>query len=51
MPRRATGTVAPHRWADGRTITFRLKVRANGKRYTISLGTNHEGWSMERAQV
>jgi hypothetical protein len=51
MPRRATGTIDPHQWADGRTITFRLKVRADGKRYTISLGTNHEGWSMERAQV
>jgi integrase len=51
MPRRATGTIDPHQWADGRTVTFRLKVRADGKRYTISLGTNHEGWSMERAQV
>jgi integrase len=26
-------------------------VRTHGKRYTISLGTNHEGWSIERAQV
>jgi integrase len=51
MPRRAKGTIDPHEWADGRTVTFRLKVRADGKRYTISLGTNHEGWSMERAQV
>lgn len=51
MPRRATGTIDPHQWADGRTVTFRLKVRADGQRYTISLGTNHEGWSMERARV
>jgi hypothetical protein len=51
MPRRATGTIEPHQWTDGRTVTFRLKVRADGKRYTVSLGTNHEGWSMERAQV
>ena len=51
MPRRATGTIVAHRWADGRTVTFRLKVRADGKRYTISLGTNHEGWSMDRAQI
>jgi integrase len=51
MPRRATGTIAPHQWADGRTVTFRLKVRTDGMRYTITLGTNHEGWSMERAQV
>jgi integrase len=51
MPRRVTGRIEPHVWADGRTVTFRLKVRLHGKRYTISLGTNHEGWSMERAQV
>lgn len=51
MPRRATGTIEPHEWADRRTVTFRLKVRTDGKRYTISLGTNHEGWSMERARV
>ncbi len=51
MPRRATGRIELHEWADGRTVTFRLKVRPDGKRYTISLGTNHEGWSMERAQV
>jgi hypothetical protein len=51
MPRRATGRIEPHEWADGRTVTFRLKVRALGRRHTISLGTNHEGWSMERAQV
>jgi integrase len=51
MPRRATGRIELHEWADGRTVTFRLKVRADGKRYTISLGTNHEGWSMDRARV
>jgi integrase len=51
MPRRVTGRIEPHEWADGRTVTFRLKVRTHGRRYTISLGTNHEGWSMERAQV
>jgi integrase len=51
MPRRATGRIEPHEWADGRTVTFRLKVRAHGERYTITLGTNHAGWSMERAQV
>jgi hypothetical protein len=51
MPRRATGRIEPHVWADGRTVTFRLKVRAHGQRYTITLGTNHAGWSTERAQV
>ena len=33
MPRRATGTIAPHQWADGRTVTFRLKVRTDGMPY------------------
>src|SRR5215204_5202955 len=51
MPRRVTGRIEPHEWADGRTVTFRLKVRTHGRRYTISLDTNHQGWSMERAQV
>src|SRR5512144_2063423 len=51
MPRRATGRMETHEWADGRTVTFRLKLRPYGKRYTISLGTNHEGWSLERARV
>ena len=51
MPRRVTGRIELHDWADGRTVTFRLKVRLHGKRHTISLGTNHEGWSTERAQV
>ena len=51
MPRRATGRIEPHEWADGRTVTFRLKVRAEGRRYTITLGANHAGWSTERAQV
>jgi integrase len=51
MPRRATGTIEKHPWKDGRTVTFRLKVRAYGNRYRITLGTNHEGWSTERARV
>lgn len=51
VPPRATGTVTEHPWKDGRTVTFRLRVRANGQRYPILLGTNHEGWSRERAEV
>jgi hypothetical protein len=31
MPRRVTGRIELHEWADGRTITFRLKVRTHGK--------------------
>jgi len=51
MPRRATGTVESYAWKDGRTLTWRLRVRAFGKRHRIDLGTNHEGWNEERARV
>lgn len=51
MPRPATGLVESHAWRDGRTVTWRLRVRAGGRRYRIVLGTNHEGWSEERARV
>jgi integrase len=51
VPPRATGRIDPHHWADGKTITWRLQVRAYGRRKTITLGTNHEGWNEERAQV
>jgi hypothetical protein len=51
MPRSATGTIETHRWKDGRTITYRLRVRAYGRRWRIDLGTNHEGWNEDRAQV
>jgi hypothetical protein len=26
-------------------------VRADGRRYRVDFGTNHEGWSVERARV
>ena len=43
--------IAPHAWKDGRTVTFGIRVRNLGQRYRIDLGTNHEGWSVERAHV
>jgi integrase len=51
MPRPATGAIESYPWKDGKTVTWRLRVRVNGQRYRIDLGTNHEGWSRERAQV
>src|SRR4051794_38915835 len=51
MPPRASGAIEPHAWRDGRTVTIRARVRAYGRRYRIDLGTNHEGWSVERARV
>jgi hypothetical protein len=51
MPPRANGAIETHAWRDGRTVTIRARVRAYGRRYRIDFGTNHEGWSVERARV
>jgi integrase len=48
---RASGAIETHAWRDGRTVTIRARVRAYGRRYRIDFGTNHEGWSVERARV
>jgi len=51
VPRQATGTVEEHRWKDGETVTFRARVPCRGRRPRVTFGTNHEGWSRERADV
>lgn len=51
MPRKATGQIFESPWADGSTITYRLRVPFKGQRYRVTLGTNREGWSRDRAQV
>jgi len=51
VPRQATGTVEEHRWKDGKTVTFRARVPFKGRRVRVTFGTNHEGWSRERAEV
>lgn len=51
MPRPATGSIESHPWKDGRTVSFRARVRGYGRRWRIDFGTNHEGWSKERARV
>jgi integrase len=51
VPKPATGTIEYHEWKDGRTVSWWLRVRAYGQRYRIDVGTNHEGWSEERARV
>jgi integrase len=51
MPRPRTGSIESYEWKDGRTVTWRLRVRDRGRRYRIDLGTNHEGWSRERARA
>jgi integrase len=51
VPRPRTGTIESYEWRDGRTVTWRLRVRDRGRRYRIDLGTNHEGWNRERARA
>jgi len=51
MPRQATGSIETHPWKDGRTVTFRARFRAYGRRWRMDFGTNHEGWNAERARV
>ncbi len=51
MPPRASGEIRTHVWADGRTVSYSLRVRAYGERHQLKLGTNHEGWNEHRAQV
>lgn len=51
MPRKPTGAVRKHAWNDGETVSYYLRVPHAGKRHQISLGTNHEGWSDQRARV
>jgi integrase len=51
MPRPRTGSIESYEWKDGRTVTWRLRVRDRGRRHRIDLGTNHEGWNRERAKA
>jgi len=51
VPRAAKGKVEEHPWKDGRTISFRLRVPFKGRKVRLTLGTNHEGWNRERADV
>lgn len=51
MPRLATGAIETYEHKDGRTVTFRVRVRAYGRRWRVNLGTNHQGWSEPRARV
>ena len=51
VPREAKGEAEEHPWKDGRTISFRLRVPFKGRKVRLTLGTNHEGWNRERADV
>ena len=51
MAKLAAGSIETHQWKDGRTVTYQARFRAYGRRWRIDFGTNHEGWSEDRARV
>lgn len=51
MPRPPNGSIETHTWHDGRTVTYRARVRAYGRQWRVHFGTNLEGWNHERARV
>ncbi|HEX3361815.1 MAG TPA: site-specific integrase [Solirubrobacterales bacterium] len=51
MPRRSSGHIERRPWKDGRTTSWRVHVSVDGRPYKVTLGTNHEGWNDERAEV
>jgi len=48
MPRKPSGQVIERRTATG--VTYALRFRAYGERRYITLGTNDDGWSRQRAE-
>ena len=48
--RPATGQIRTHTRRDGLT-TYSLRLRVNGTRHTVRLGTEAEGWSRPRAEL
>jgi integrase len=51
MPRPPTGMIETLPWNDGKTVTYRARVRAYGRQWRVHFGTNHQGWNEARAQV
>jgi integrase len=51
MPRRSGGHIERRPWRDGRTTSWRIHVSVDGRPHKLTLGTNHEGWNDERAEV
>lgn len=51
MSRARTGCVETYAWRDGKTVTFRARIHAYGKRWRVDFGTNREGWNEQRARA
>ena len=49
MEKRARGEIRVHERVDGRR-TYSLRFRVNGKRQSLTLGTDADGWNERRAE-
>ncbi len=49
MEKRARGEIRVHERNDG-TLTFSIRFRADGRRNSITLGTNKDGWTWKKAE-
>jgi integrase len=49
MEKRARGEIRVHERVDGRR-TYSLRFRVNGRRHSLTLGTNADGWNELRAE-
>jgi integrase len=49
MEKRERGEIRVHERADGR-LTFSLRFRANGRRQSITLGKDSDGWTWRKAE-
>src|SRR5271167_1673370 len=51
MARPTSGQVTERPWADGKTITFGVRLHAYGRRHRLVFGTNSQGWNRTRAEI
>ncbi|MGH2873109.1 MAG: tyrosine-type recombinase/integrase [Solirubrobacteraceae bacterium] len=49
MEKRPHGQIRTHERKDGLT-TYSLRIRANGRREVVTLGTDADGWTMRKAE-
>src|SRR5947209_1181052 len=49
MDKRARGEIRVHERRDGQ-VTYSLRFRVNGKRESLTLGTDTDGWTFRKAE-
>jgi integrase len=51
MPRPRSGQIREELWKDRETIGYSARVYAYGRREYVTLGTNKQGWNLQRAEI